>query len=70
MIDSKLSTWILLSSSAIALLLPSPAHSSTPAPLPITVAQASGLEFSDVGRPRRRQGGGSRGSCLIVDRPH
>lgn len=26
-------------------------------------------EFSDVGRPRRRRGGGSRGSCLIADKP-
>lgn len=32
------------------------------------LAQAS-PEFSDVGRPRRRQGGGSRGSCLIADKP-
>ncbi|MBF2050578.1 MAG: DUF928 domain-containing protein [Elainella sp. C42_A2020_010] len=33
-----------------------------------TVAQAA-PEFSDVGRPRRRRGGGSRGSCLIADKP-
>ncbi len=32
-------------------------------------AQASSPEFSDAGRPRRRQGGGSRGFCLIADKP-
>jgi hypothetical protein len=31
--------------------------------------QTSNLDFSDVGRPRRRQGGGSRGSCLIANQP-
>lgn len=36
-------------------------------PMP-TVAQAA-PEFSDVGRPRRRRGGGSRGSCLIANKP-
>ncbi len=40
----------------------------SPAAEPPLVAQAS-PEFSDVGRPRRRQGGGSRGSCLIADKP-
>jgi Domain of Unknown Function (DUF928) len=36
---------------------------------PIPTAQAPSLDFSDVGRPRRRQGGGSRGSCLIANQP-
>lgn len=35
----------------------------------LMLAQASRPDFSDVGRPRRRQGGGSRGTCLIADRP-
>jgi Domain of Unknown Function (DUF928) len=36
---------------------------------PIPTAQTPSLDFSDVGRPRRRQGGGSRGSCLIANQP-
>jgi Domain of Unknown Function (DUF928) len=27
------------------------------------------LDFSDVGRPRKRRGGGSRGSCLVANKP-
>jgi hypothetical protein len=42
--------------------------SITPRPQTSTVAQAM-PEFSDVGRPRRRRGGGSRGSCLIANKP-
>lgn len=26
-------------------------------------------DFSDVGRPRKREGGGSRGGCLVKDKP-
>lgn len=68
MIYSKFFPLILMGSSAIALLELSPVLSS-PVGIPTAIAQSSGLEFSDVGRPRRRQGGGSRGSCLIADRP-
>ncbi|NJM69379.1 MAG: DUF928 domain-containing protein [Scytonema sp. RU_4_4] len=27
------------------------------------------LDFSDLGRPRKRRGGGSRGSCLVANKP-
>lgn len=46
----------------------SPARLSAERPR-MPIAQTSSPEFSDVGRPRRRQGGGSRGSCLIADKP-
>ena len=46
----------------------SPARLSDARPQ-ILIAQTSSPEFSDAGRPRRRQGGGSRGSCLIADKP-
>jgi Domain of Unknown Function (DUF928) len=29
----------------------------------------NGLDFSDIGRPRRRKGGGSRGSCVVTNKP-
>jgi hypothetical protein len=47
-----------------------PSASSTPGTqrLPSSV-QAASPGFSDAGRPRRRQGGGSRGSCLVADQP-
>lgn len=48
-----------------------PSLPPSPPPLlpPSLLSQSSSLDFSDTGRPRRRQGGGSRGSCLIADRP-
>ncbi len=46
----------------------SPARPSAEPPQ-TSIAQTSNPEFSDAGRPRRRQGGGSRGSCLIADKP-
>lgn len=65
-----------------SLVIPRPAGSlpSAPAPSDWTLARSlrsvllanqswSSPDFSDVGRPRRRQGGGSRGTCLIADKP-
>jgi hypothetical protein len=66
---------ILLSSSVLLWILASmPIAHASARPSQVTrpstgTAQTPGLDFSDVGRPRRRQGGGSRGSCLVADQP-
>lgn len=42
-------------------------------PAPMSLAQTehklASPNFSDVGRPRRRRAGGSRGACLVTDKP-
>jgi Domain of Unknown Function (DUF928) len=49
--------------------IPTLANPIAPPLLLSNSTQAGNLDFSDVGRPRRRQGGGSRGSCLIANQP-
>jgi Domain of Unknown Function (DUF928) len=63
---SSILYWILANNSALASFSLNSSRATRPTP---TSAQAPSLDFSDVGRPRRRQGGGSRGSCLIANQP-
>jgi HPt (histidine-containing phosphotransfer) domain-containing protein len=65
---------LMLSSILLWVLAGIPVADASVSPSRVTrpslrTAQTPSLDFSDVGRPRRRQGGGSRGSCLIANQP-
>jgi hypothetical protein len=47
------------------------AHQPRPTPTKISQSRSrtNRLDFSDTGRPRRRRGGGSRGPCLVTNKP-
>ncbi|NJP09695.1 MAG: DUF928 domain-containing protein [Leptolyngbyaceae cyanobacterium RU_5_1] len=65
-----LSGLVLASASSIHPLSSANAQSATPTkPVSSPGKAFNSLNFSDVGRPRRRGGGGSRGPCLVPGKP-
>jgi hypothetical protein len=68
LLGSSIAFFVLHSFSSAATITHAPSATASSTRHPTSV-QASRPSFSDVGRPRRRQGGGSRGACLVADKP-
>jgi Domain of Unknown Function (DUF928) len=68
-VQCLLSEFALAMPTAATVLSPTTLLSTKPGAVSQTRSRFNRVDFSDVGRPRKRRGGGSRGACSVPNKP-